>query len=146
DAEIHAQNLLESEETRETVLAGMKSRMQELKSKRETERQKVVETKLLQRWRNECDELRTIESKVLEEKVALARADQLLDLEDKRQHELKEKKYYEHLWEVDRQKKIAREDREREQLRCMNAITVSMLDSHLLRLREELAEEEPLKL
>ncbi|KAJ3029351.1 UNVERIFIED_CONTAM: Cilia- and flagella-associated protein 53 [Siphonaria sp. JEL0065] len=145
DADTYSQNLLDSEETRETVLAQMKIRMEELKSKREAERKKIVETKLLQRWRNECDELRTIESKVLEEKVAEARAGQISELQQKKIHDLEEKRFYDQLWEQDRQKKIAREEREKNQLREMNAITVAMLNSQLSLLREQQAEEERLK-
>lgn len=145
DAAIYSQNLIDAEETRETVLAQMKIRMEELKSKREAERKKVVETKLLQRWRNECDELRTIESKVLEEKVAKARAGQLSELQQKKMHDLEEKRFYDQLWEADRQKKIAREDRERNQHKEMNAITVAMLENQLKLLRHQQEEEERLK-
>ncbi|KAI9344867.1 tumor suppressor, Mitostatin-domain-containing protein [Obelidium mucronatum] len=145
DADTYSKNLLDSEETRETVLAQMKVRMEELKSKREAERKAIVETKLLQRWRNECDELRTIESKVLEEKVAVARADQISELHQKKLHDLEEKRFYDQLWEQDRQKKIAREEREKNQFREMNAITVAMLNNQLKLLREQQAEEERLK-
>ncbi|ORY41229.1 hypothetical protein BCR33DRAFT_342469 [Rhizoclosmatium globosum] len=123
----------------------MKIRREELRSKREAERKKICEAKMLQRWRNECDELRAIESKVLVEKVTKERGAQLEEHRIKHLKDEEEKKFFAQLWEQDRQKKIAREDRERNQLREMNAITVAMLDSQLTQLRAQQAEEERLK-
>ncbi|KAJ3123694.1 Cilia- and flagella-associated protein 53 [Physocladia obscura] len=145
DNERYSQELLDSEETRETVLAGMRARMEELKAKRETERKKIVEEKLLQRWRNECDDLRKIQSKVLEKKVAIARGDQLNEHQRKKEQELEEKRFYEYLWEQDRQKKIAREVAEKTKLSQMNAITVAMLDNQMDLLRQQQAREDQLK-
>ncbi|KAI8609886.1 hypothetical protein BC830DRAFT_1085154 [Chytriomyces sp. MP71] len=167
DQERYAEELLQSEETRETRLAAMKSRMQELKSKRETERKKVAEEKMLQRWRNECDELRAIESKEFTKRVTIARGEQVKEHEEQKKAEaqgkfsvprlrslliwtsrfnrLIEKRYYDLLWEQDRQKKIAREIAETQKFKEMNAITVAMLDNQMALLRQQQAEEERLK-
>ncbi|KAJ3233696.1 Cilia- and flagella-associated protein 53 [Chytriomyces hyalinus] len=145
DDEKYAQELLEAEETRETRVEKMKARMEELKSKRESERKKIVDEKLLQRWRNECDELRTIESKQFLKRVTVARGEQLVEHAEQRKVEQEEKKYYDLLWEQDRQKKIAREIAETTKFKEMNAITVAMLNNQLMLLREQQAEEERLK-
>ncbi|KAI9349263.1 tumor suppressor, Mitostatin-domain-containing protein [Zopfochytrium polystomum] len=139
------QELLSREETKETRLEKMRSRMEHLKARREAERRQTVEEKLLQRWRNGCDELRQIESKVLEEQVALARADQLVELDKRRSLALEEKKFYDDLWEKDRQKKIAKEEEERARHKELNSATVAMLEAQLDMLRQQAIEEERLK-
>ncbi|KAJ3209352.1 Cilia- and flagella-associated protein 53 [Entophlyctis luteolus] len=145
DDAAYAHALAATEDSREAVLAKMKARRDDLKARRETERKKVVEAKLLQRWRSECDDLRTIESKVLEKKVAIARGEQLSEHQRKKESELEEKRFYDQLWEQDRQKKIAREVEESDKLKRMNEITVAMLNSQMQLLREQQAEEERLK-
>ncbi|KAJ3330918.1 Cilia- and flagella-associated protein 53 [Blyttiomyces sp. JEL0837] len=145
DEEKFGKELLLQEETRETRLSQMRARMEELKSRREAERKQVVETKLLQRWRNECDELRLIESKVLEQEVASARADQLAELDKKRAQDLEEKKYYDELWEQDRLRKIQKEEADKLKHKEMNAAMVAMLEGQLEMLRRQAAEEERLK-
>ncbi|KAJ3417276.1 hypothetical protein HDV05_005732 [Chytridiales sp. JEL 0842] len=145
DEEKYTNELLQQEETTESRVQKMRARMSELKAKREAERQQIVEQKLLQRWRNECDELRAIESKVLEKEVSAARAGQLAELQQKKLQELEEKKFYDDLWEQDRQKKIAREESDRIRHREMNTATVAMLEAQLESLRKQALEEERLK-
>lgn len=145
DVKRFTEELLAQEETKESRLEKMRTRMQELKSKREADRKLVVEKKLLQRWRNECDELRTIESKILEEEVARACADQMVERDQKKAQEREEKRFYDALWEQDRLKKIAKEEAEKTRSKEMNAATVAMLESQLDALRKQAAEEERLK-
>ncbi|KAJ3102857.1 Cilia- and flagella-associated protein 53 [Phlyctochytrium planicorne] len=145
DEERYSEELLNMEETQGSRLERMKARMEELRSRRESERQKVVEDKLLQRWRNQCDELRTIESKMLERDVAAQRADQLLEAEERKARNLEEKKYFDKLWEQDRLQKIAKEEAEKNRQREMNAATTSILEAQLLLLRKQEKEEERLK-
>ena len=82
DNEKFRQELIAQESTRTSRIDAMRARVAELKDKRETERKKIVEEKLLQQWKSECDELRKANSMILEKKVSLARADQL---QEKRQ-------------------------------------------------------------
>ena len=65
------------ETTIDSRVDAMRTRVAELKAKRESERKKVVEAKLLQKWRAECDELRRATSLIKGKKVASARAEQL---------------------------------------------------------------------
>ena len=55
----------------------MRARVAELKGKRESERKELVEEKLMQLWRAECDELRKANSMILVKTVANARKAQL---------------------------------------------------------------------
>ncbi|KAJ3218540.1 Cilia- and flagella-associated protein 53 [Dinochytrium kinnereticum] len=141
----YSAELLRNEETQGSRLEKMKNRMEELRSRREAERQQVVEEKLLQRWRGQCDELRAIESKLLEREVAEQRADQLVEAEEKRARNLEEKKYYDNLWEQDRQMKIAKEEAEKHRQKEMNAATTAILEAQLELLRKQAMEEERLK-
>jgi hypothetical protein len=56
-----------------------------------------------------------------------------------------EKKFYDDLWEQDRQKKIAKEEADKQRHREMNIATVAMLEAQLEALRKQAMEEERLK-
>ncbi|KAI8846308.1 hypothetical protein BC829DRAFT_445455 [Chytridium lagenaria] len=147
DEERYSEELILNEETQGSRLERMKARMEELRSRREAERQQIVEQKLLHSdgGINQCDELRTIESKLLEREVAAKRADQLVEAEEKKARNLEEKKYYDNLWEQDRQMKIAKEEAERHRQKEMNAATTAILEAQLELLRKQASEEERLK-
>ncbi|KAJ1553131.1 Cilia- and flagella-associated protein 53 [Cladochytrium tenue] len=145
DDERLTQELLAREETCDSRLEKMKRRMEELRAKREAERQKVVEEKLMQRWRNECDELRAVESKVFEERVAIERGQQLVELGQRRAQALEERKFFDELWERDRQQKIAREETEKAIEGRRNRATVAVLEAQLETLRKQALEEDRLK-
>ncbi|KAI8813562.1 tumor suppressor, Mitostatin-domain-containing protein [Cladochytrium replicatum] len=137
--------LMQMEETNESRVEKMKERMRFLKNKRESERQKVVEDKLLQRFRNDCDELRVVESQTLEKFIASERAGQLRELEVRKAEAHEENKYYDSLWEEDRQKKIAREEADRARQQALNAATMATLEEQLNLLRQQAIEEGRLK-
>ncbi|KAI8919135.1 tumor suppressor, Mitostatin-domain-containing protein [Powellomyces hirtus] len=141
----HRAGLAAAEPTRESRVEAMRARVNELKAKRELERQAVVEEKLLQRWRNECDELRGVESKILETEVADARAGQLIEHQHKVELAAQEKRYFDHLWEQDRLRKIEREDADRERRQALNAATAATLKEQLYMLKMKAQEEERLK-
>ncbi|KAJ3194931.1 Cilia- and flagella-associated protein 53 [Irineochytrium annulatum] len=141
----YAEELLRQEETQGSRLEQMKARMQELRSKREEERKQVVHEKLHQRWRAECDELRHIESKVLEKEVALKRGDQLLEREEQRAIELEDKRFYDDLWEKDRLRKIAHEEGEKARQKDMNFQTTAVLEAQMELLKSQALQEEKLK-
>ena len=66
--------------TQETTLerqAKMRERAKQLKQKREDERKALVEQKLEQRWRDQCEEMRSILVKRNQDDVCLERAEQL---------------------------------------------------------------------
>ncbi|TPX72621.1 hypothetical protein SpCBS45565_g00287 [Spizellomyces sp. 'palustris'] len=145
DEERYQKELASTVVTGESRVEAMRARMNELKAKREKERQKIVEEKLLQRWRNECDELRSIESHLLEKEVASARAEQLIEVQEKRALAQQEKKYYDDLWEQDRLKKIEREEADRLRRRAMNEAMTATLQEQLRLLKEHAQEEQRLK-
>ncbi|KAJ3050542.1 hypothetical protein HK097_008508 [Rhizophlyctis rosea] len=145
DEDRHRAELNRMEETRESRVEQMKARMKELKEKREEERKKIVEEKMLQKWRNECDELRAIESRILEKEVAEARAEQLVERTEKLAIAAIEKKYYDDLWEQDRQKKIHREEEDKARQKALNESTTKTLTDQLALLRIQALEEARLK-
>jgi cilia- and flagella-associated protein 53 len=123
----------------------MRTRMNELKLIRETDRQKVVKEKLDQQWRQNCDELRQLESKMLEKHVAKVRAGQLVEKEEQKKQEAKEKKYYDELWEQGRQKKLERERKEQILGLERKQETLRILQTHIRELREQAVKQEDLK-
>ncbi|KAJ3036899.1 hypothetical protein HDV00_002243 [Rhizophlyctis rosea] len=137
--------LVQKEETRESRVDQMRARMKELKERREGERKQIVEEKMLQKWRNECDELRAIESRILEKEVAEARAEQLVERAEKLAIAAVEKQYYDDLWEQDRQKKIHREEEDKARQKALNEATMATLDEQLRMLKVQAMEEERLK-
>ncbi|KAI8588970.1 tumor suppressor, Mitostatin-domain-containing protein [Geranomyces variabilis] len=137
--------LARAEPTQEARIEAMRTRVGELRARREVERKAVVEEKLLQRWRNECDELRAVESNILTKDVADARAGQLIEQQEKRELASQEKRYYDHLWEQDRLRKIEREDADRDRRKALNEATSATLREQLHMLRMKAQEEERLK-
>ena len=79
DLEYFADRLSKLDETVEQRVEKMRARVEELRNKKEVERRQVVEQKMLQKWRNDCDELRSVESKVFEKEVAEGRASQIIE-------------------------------------------------------------------
>ncbi|KAI8930174.1 tumor suppressor, Mitostatin-domain-containing protein [Entophlyctis helioformis] len=145
DEERYRQSLQLKEETRESRVEGMRQRMNELKEQRERERKAVVEEKLKQRWRKECDELRAVESKMLEKRVSEARAGQIQEQEERKVLDRKEKQYYDDLWEQDRQKKIHREEADRAKQKAINEDMISVLGQQLYALKMQAVQAEELK-
>lgn len=65
---------------KETTLerqAKMRERAKQLKEKRESERQALAEMKLEQRWRDQCEEMRSLLVKQNQDEVCIERAEQL---------------------------------------------------------------------
>ena len=56
-----------------------------------------------------------------------------------------EKKYYDDLWEQDRQKKIHREEEDKARQKALNEATMATLDEQLRMLKIQAMEEERLK-
>ena len=115
--------------------ARMRERAKQLKERRETERQALVEMKLEQRWRDQCEEMRALLVKRNQDNVCVERAEQLrLKAEEKERqkqgrffcerktqfmcfkigqfHPPLEERLYAEMWEVDRLAKCKREEME----------------------------------
>ncbi|KXS12029.1 hypothetical protein M427DRAFT_412533 [Gonapodya prolifera JEL478] len=133
------------EETPEQRIAKLRARATELSEKREEERKKIVEEKLLQRFRNEAPELRIAESHLLCQQVSLARAAQLQEKEMAAARLAESNARYAALWEQERLKKVAREEEDRKRAKERNEEMVKMLDAQMEELTRKEMEEERLK-
>jgi len=99
-------------ETLEEKQERMRKKAQELRAKREAERQKIVATKLDEQWKNQCEELRSVLSRRDQDQVCIERQHQLNVLAEMELERQAEEEMYAELWERDRLAKAAREERE----------------------------------
>ena len=82
---------------------------------------------------------------ILDKKVALSRASQVLEKEAQKVAAAKEKQHYDVLWEQDRQKKIQREEQDRLHRYELNQNMIKMLGEQLAMLKAQVAQEKHLK-
>lgn len=132
----------EMDAMQETTLerqAKMRERAKQLREKRETERLALVEEKLGDRWREECDELRPILARKHQNEVFEERAKQIEISSIIKNREKEEENMYSALWESDRIMKMEREDRECAASIQRNKDTLSVLEKQLaaLHLQQE---------
>lgn len=142
--------LKEIASSEETVLerqAKMREKAKMLRDKREAERLALVEKKLDQRWRDQCEELRATLSKRNQNLVIKERDEQIRIKEELTKQEQKEEKMFADLWEKDHHSKCKREEmetamqleRNREMLRVLNLQTAALekQKEEIKRLREQ---------
>jgi hypothetical protein len=79
----------------------MAQRLQELKGKREQERQDEVNRRLEQRFRDTADELRKEGSKFFTHHCQMEREKQLMDKQRVLQNNIEEEHIYAQLWKLD---------------------------------------------
>eukprot|EP00931_Biecheleriopsis_adriatica_P100853 TRINITY_DN76092_c0_g1_i1.p1 TRINITY_DN76092_c0_g1~~TRINITY_DN76092_c0_g1_i1.p1 ORF type:complete len:495 (+),score=195.93 TRINITY_DN76092_c0_g1_i1:115-1599(+) len=106
--------MVEKEESPAQRMDRMSARAYELKKRREDERKAFVQEKLYQQWRAGIDDLRTMDSKIVELKTI---ADRDFQLDDKALRMAEEKAcddFYANLWHEGYLAKIEREEREKE--------------------------------
>ena len=145
DDEIYREALSSLEETNEQRLEKMRQRATALRAKREEERKLYAEEKMLEKMRNDCDELRSVQSKAFERYVAQERAAQLIEKQMAQLKVAEEKKYYDQLWEEDRLKKVQREEKERAAKQERDQRTRAVLDEQMAELRARAEEAARLK-
>lgn len=107
------QEMVDREETPSQRMERMSARAYELKKRREDERKAVVQEKLYSQWRSGIDDLRTMDSKIVELKTI---ADRDFQLDDKALRMAEEKAhddFYAKLWHEGYLAKIEREEREK---------------------------------
>ncbi|KAF1387472.1 hypothetical protein PFLUV_G00079270 [Perca fluviatilis] len=145
------QLLQEMEEKMETPVerqAKMRERAKALREKRETDRQKMVSEKMDQLFRDQCEELRTVQSQRREQQVCLERAAQLESRQQQRQRQRQEEQLFAELWEADRRAKDQKEEQEAQRrqnrnLQTLDAIRTQMEAAEQQRQKhKELREEE----
>lgn len=147
------QYMTEIATTQETTLerqAKMRERAKQLKQKREDERKAFVEQKLEQRWRDQCEEMRSILVKRNQDDVCLERAEQLRLKAEQRERQKQGERMYARMWEDDRFAKCKREEmeaalqieRNREALKVLTLQSAAIEKQHedMKRLKEQEAE------
>ncbi|XP_071794477.1 cilia- and flagella-associated protein 53-like [Asterias amurensis] len=143
-----AKYLEEMEASQETMLerqAKMRERAKFLKEKREKERLEVVAEKLDQRWREECEELRSTLSRRHMDEVCLERSDQLrIKAEIDEQNKVHEQMYAD-LWHQDMLAKAAREEKEAQERHARNRETLDTLQKQKAALEAKRLEAKRLK-
>ncbi|XP_067937647.1 cilia- and flagella-associated protein 53-like [Watersipora subatra] len=141
------QYLREMEDKQETMLerqAKMRDRAKFLKEKREKERMEFVEEKLDQRWRSQCEELRSTMSKRTQDEVSAELVFQMREKLDAQKEKEKEEKMYADMWEADMMAKADREDREAREKHARNKEQLAVLHTQMAALEERKAEEKRL--
>lgn len=137
--------MIAQEETPTQRMERMANRAFELKKRREDERKAFVQEKLYQQWRAGIDDLRTLDTKIVQLKTV---ADRDLQLNDKAMREAEEKAhedFYARLWHEGYVAKIEREQREKEikhdrteQAKATLAVQIQMKDSRVATEKREL--------
>ncbi|XP_039257804.1 cilia- and flagella-associated protein 53-like [Styela clava] len=137
----------EMEEKQETMAERqekMRERAKVLKEKREKERQEIVEQKLDQQWRNQCEELRSVLSRRHQDEVCIDRMHQLAVKSDMERMKQEEERMYADLWEKDRLMKAAREEREAQEMIKRNRAMLDVLQTQKAALEAKKQEEKRL--
>eukprot|EP00927_Polykrikos_kofoidii_P012043 TRINITY_DN1516_c0_g1_i1.p1 TRINITY_DN1516_c0_g1~~TRINITY_DN1516_c0_g1_i1.p1 ORF type:complete len:496 (-),score=173.38 TRINITY_DN1516_c0_g1_i1:76-1563(-) len=109
----YEQEMIDREETPQQRMDKMAVRAYELKKRREDERKAFVQEKLYQQWREGIDELRTMDSKIVELKTIAGRDFQLDEKQMRREEEKSHDDFYDKLWHEGYLAKIEREEREK---------------------------------
>ncbi|XP_013385627.1 cilia- and flagella-associated protein 53-like [Lingula anatina] len=141
------QYLKEMEEKEETVLerqAKMRGRAKDLREKREQERMQIVKEKLDQKFRNECEELRSTLSKRHQDEVCTERLEQLRIKERIEEEKKQEEAMYADLWHKDMLSKMEREEREAQAQHARNREVLGVIQ--LQRAALEAQKEEAIRL
>lgn len=127
----YEREMVEREETPAQRMDKMAVRAYELKRRREEERKAVVQEKLYQQWRAGIDDLRTMDSKLVELKTIADRDFQLDEKAVVRAEEKSHDDFYDKLWHEGYLAKIEREEREKEMKRERNTQQTKILDMQL---------------
>jgi len=109
----YEQEMVDREETPQQRMDKMAVRAYDLKKKREDERKAVVKEKLYQQWREGIDELRTMDTKIVQLKTIAARDYQLDEKAAAKDEEKAHDEFYAKLWHEGYLAKIEREEREK---------------------------------
>lgn len=109
----YEKEMVDGEENSTQRMERMSIRAYELKKRREDERKAFVQEKLYQQWRAGIDDLRTMDSKIVELKTIADRDFQLDDKELRSKEEQAHDDFYAHLWHEGYLAKIEREEREK---------------------------------
>merc|ERR550525_1590706 len=109
----------------------MAARAYELKKRREDERKAIVQDKLYQQWRAGIDELKNMDSKIVQLKTIADRDFQLDEKEKRRFEDKEQEEFYDKLWYEGYQSKIARDEQEKAAKAERNSQLVKVLGVQL---------------
>ncbi|KAM9329687.1 cilia- and flagella-associated protein 53 [Gastrophryne carolinensis] len=149
--------LLESEELKyiqemesmeETTLerqAKMRERARSLREKREKERLALVEEKREQQFREQCEELRALRSRVHQNEVCTERRAQLALKEELERQRKEEENLFAELWERDRLAKVENEEKKTQRQMELNRETLDVLQAQRAASEAQRQEEKRLK-
>merc|ERR1719198_2892791 len=110
----YEQELVDIEESPAQRMDKMAVRAYELKKRREDERKAFVQEKLYQQWRDGIDDLRTMDTKIVQLKTIAGRYHQLYEKDLQREEEAHHNRVFDQLWYEGYLAKIEREEREKE--------------------------------
>merc|ERR1712039_290280 len=133
--------MMEREETPQQRMDKMAVRAYELKRRREDERKAIVQEKLYQQWRAGIDDLRSMDSQIVELRTI---ADRDFQLDEKAIVAAEEKahdEFYDKLWHEGYLAKIEREEREKEMKKERNEQQTQMLGVQLQMKQQRVQED-----
>jgi len=120
EQQAYEKEMVDREETPQQRMDKMAVRAYELKKRREDERKSIVQEKLYQQWRAGIDDLRSMDSKIVELKTIADRDYQLDEKSAMKAEERAHDEFYDRLWHEGYLAKIEREEREKELKRERN--------------------------
>lgn len=109
----YEKEMVDREETPAQRMSRMGARAFELKTRREDQRKAMVQEKLYQQWRAGIDDLRTMDSRIVELKTIADRDYQLDEKAAIKAEERAHDEFYDRLWHEGYLAKIEREEREK---------------------------------
>lgn len=134
---------MEMEAKKETVLerqAKMHERATTLRERRESERQRLVADKFDQLFREQCEELRTVQTKRRQDEVCTERESQIRTKEEVRRMQQEEDRLFTQMWESDRLAKEERHNQEAQRQKENNLQQKAFLQAQM-----EMAEEQRIR-
>lgn len=142
------QYLIEMDAKEETVLerqAKMREKAKALKEKRERERLNLVQEKLEQQWRDQCEELRSTLSKRQQDQVAAERLQQLEIKADMEAADKVEEQLFADLWYADMMAKAKKEEDQTRRQMSANRDMLDTLNQQMAALEAQKQEEKRLE-
>ncbi|CAK0809429.1 unnamed protein product [Prorocentrum cordatum] len=122
------QEMVDKEETPQQRTEKMAARAYELKKRREDERKAIVQDKLYQQWRSGLDDVRSMDSKIVQLQVIADRDSQLDEKAARKEEEKQHDEFYNKLWQEGYLAKIERERQEKEAEKERKAQMVKVLE------------------
>lgn len=138
----------EMESMEETTLerqAKMRERARSLRKKRETERLALVAEKRDQQFREQCEELRALKSRMHQNQVCTERMAQLALKEELEKQRKEEENLFAELWENDRLAKVENEERKTQRQIDLNRVMLDVLQAQRAATEAQKMEEKRLK-